>query len=104
MRVVTTSMPLAVAVGDDRGPELLVWGRAPAEHLGERVRERDRVSLDCDVDVEALLSEQYVSDRAADKVDAVRAVPERRDRVDNRTQPRGRPQVLGDAREPPPTV
>ena len=60
--------------------------RAPVEHLRERVRERDRVALDGDVDVEALLAEQDVADRAADEVDAVRrgrpgARPRRRSRA-----------------------
>ena len=53
---------LAVAVRDDRRAEPLVRRRAAAERSRERVGERDRVALDGDVDVEALLAEQEVAD------------------------------------------
>ena len=71
---------LAVAVRDDRGPELVVRRRTTAERPRERVGEGDRVSLDRDVDVEALLAEQDVPDRAADEIDAVGGVARRQRR------------------------
>ena len=53
--------------------------RAPARARSEG----DRVALDRDVDVEALLAEQDVPDRSADEVDALGEIRERRDRVDD---------------------
>ena len=44
---------------------------APAELLRELARERDRVPLDHQIEVEALLAEQHVANGAADEVDAV---------------------------------
>ncbi len=70
--------PLVVAVLHDRRPEPLVRRRATSESLRERVRERDRVALDGDVDVEALLAEEDVANRAADEVDALGAPAEPR--------------------------
>ena len=74
---------LAVAVRDDRGPELVVRRRTTAERPRERVGEGDRVSLDRDVDVEALLAEQDVPDRAADEIDAVGEIGGADDGVDD---------------------
>ena len=79
--------PLVLAVGNDGGAELVVRRRPAAEHLRERVRERDRVALDGDVDVEALLAQEDVPDRAAHEVDAVSSVPERRNGLGCLVQP-----------------
>ena len=88
---------LAVAVRHDRRPEPPMRRRASAEGLRERVRERDRVALDGDVDVEALLAEEDVADRAADEVDALRPIAEARDRVGDALQARARAKLVGDA-------
>jgi hypothetical protein len=87
---------LGVAVRDDRRPELVVRRRAAAELLGECVRECDRVSLDGDVDVEALLAEQDVADRPADQVDARCPLAQCADRRHDGREPEARPQVVGD--------
>src|SRR5919106_2681172 len=50
----------AASILDDRRSELRVRRDAPSQRLRERARELDRVSLDRDVDVEALLAEQDV--------------------------------------------
>ena len=69
----------------------------PAERLGERVGECDRVALDGDVDVEALFAEEDVADRAADEVDPVGALAQLRDRIGDLAEARTRPKLLGDA-------
>jgi hypothetical protein len=63
-----------------------VRAHAAAEHLGQRRRQRDRVALDRDVDVEAPFPEQDVPDRAADEVDALERLGDRRDRLEDRLQ------------------
>ena len=75
-----------VPVRHDCGAEPLVRRGAAVERVGERPRELDRVALDRDVDVEALLAEQDVPHRAADEVDALRAVAERRDGLEQRAE------------------
>ena len=52
-------------------PNFSCGAHAAAELVGERLRERDRVALDRDVDVEAPLAEQDVAHGAADEVDAL---------------------------------
>ena len=88
--------PLALAVRDDRSPELVMWRRATAEDPRERVREGDRVALHRDVDVEALLAEQDVPDRAADEVDAVGEIRGAGDRVDDGCEARRGAQLVCD--------
>ena len=89
--------PLAVPVRHDRRAEPLVGRCAPAERSCERVGERDRISLDGDVDVEALLAEEDVADRAADEVDAVSALAQLSDRIGDVAQARTRPKLVTDA-------
>ena len=74
-----------------------MWRRPTAEHSRERVGEGDRVALDRDVDVEALLSEQDVPDRSADDVDAVGEIRGARDRVDDGCEARYGAQLRCDA-------
>ncbi len=90
--------PLAVAVGDDRGPELLMRRCAAVQHLREGVGERDRIALHGDVDVEALLAEQDVANRASDEIDALCALAQSPDRVDDCAETSAREQLLRDAR------
>ena len=80
--------PLVVAVLHDRRPEPLVRRRAAFESLRERVRKGDRVSLDGDVHVEALLAEEDVANRAADEVDALGPPAEPCHCTDDPVQPR----------------
>ena len=58
---------LVVAVDHDGRPELLVLTRAPAQLARDLAGEPDRVALDRDVDVEALLFDEDVPDGAADE-------------------------------------
>ena len=53
--------------------------RTAAEGAGERLPERDAVRLDRDVDVEAVLIEQDVTDASADQVDTLDVLGERLD-------------------------
>ena len=89
--------PLSVPERHDRRAEPLVGRCATAEHSCERVGERDRISVHGDVDVEALLAEEEVADRAADEVDAVSALAQLRDRVGDAAQARTRPKLVADA-------
>ncbi len=89
---------LAVAVRHDRRPELPVRRRATPEGSRKCVRELDRVALDGDVDVEALLAEEDVPNRPAHEVDAVGAIRESTDRLEHCRQPRRRAKLAGDAR------
>ena len=77
---------LVIAVEDDRRPELLVRAHAAAERVGQRLRERDRIALDCDVDVEAALAEQDVADGSADEVDALERLGHGGDRLEHGLQ------------------
>ena len=66
---------LAVAVADDRGPELSMRRDSTPERGRERVRELDGIAFDRDVDVEALLLEENVANRPADEVDRPQGDP-----------------------------
>ena len=83
--------PLAVRVGHDRRPELRMRRHATAESVGEHVCERDRVTLDREVDVGALLAQQDVSNRSADDEDAGLLPVASGDDVDDRLQARTAP-------------
>ena len=78
--------PAAVAVQDDRRPELLVRFDASAKGLSERLGERDGVALHRDVDVEAALAEQDVAHGPADEVDAVVVLRDSRDGLPDRSE------------------
>ncbi len=58
----------------------------PPSAAGERARELDRIAFDRDVDVEPLLAEKDVADGAADEVDGLGAIAERRHRIEQHTQ------------------
>ena len=62
---------LALAVVDDRRPELSVGVTPPAELARESASELDRVALDGNVDVEVRAAEQDVAHGAPNEVDAV---------------------------------
>ena len=64
-----------------------MWGHATLQRGRERTRQLDRIAVDRDVDVEALLSEEDVADGSSHEVDAARTIPERRHRVCERTKP-----------------
>jgi hypothetical protein len=70
---------------------------ASAEGAADQPGERDRIALDGDVDVEALLAEQDVPDGAADEVDALDRLARRGDPVEDRAQPLESAQLRGDA-------
>ena len=78
---------LAVAVDDHRRAELLMGADTPAQGVRERLRERDRVPLDGDVDVEAGFAEQDVPHCAADEVNAVVGLAQRGDCFEDRSEP-----------------
>ena len=69
---------------------------ATAESVGEHVCERDRVTLDCEVDVGPLLAQQDVSDRSADDEDAGLVPVTSGDDVDDRLHARTLHERLGD--------
>ena len=71
--------------------------RSPAQRAGECVGKRDRISLHGDVDVEALLAEEEVADRASDEVDAVGALAQLTDRIGDAAQAPARPKLVTDA-------
>ena len=77
---------VALPVEDDRRAELPVRRDAASERCGERARELDRIAFDRDVDVEPLLAEKDVADGAADEVDGLGAIAERRHRIEQHTQ------------------
>ena len=78
---------LAVAVDDHSGAELLVCAHPSAERVCERLRERDRVAFDGDVDVEVPLAEQDVPDGSAHQVDTLVRLGERGDGLEDRSEP-----------------
>ena len=78
---------LALAVDDHRGAELRVCPHAAAERSADETGQGDRVALDGDVHVEALLAEEDVANRPADEVDAFDGFARRGDRVEGRTEP-----------------
>ena len=77
---------LVVSVEDDRGAELLVHPGAAVERVGQGAGQRDRIALDGDVDVEVGLAEQDVAHGPADQVDAVVALADRGDGIEDRRQ------------------
>ena len=87
---------LPVAVEHDGGAELLVGAYASVELLRDPPRQRDCVALDRDVDVEAVLAEQDVADRAPDEVDAVDGLAHGCDRVEDRCEPLQAAELAGD--------
>ncbi len=87
---------LPVAVYDHRRAELLVWPNAPAELRGDAACEIDRVAFDCDVHVEALLSEEDVANGAAHEVDPVVRLAGGRDCFERAAEPVERDELVGD--------
>ena len=73
-----------LGVEHDGRAEFLVRPHATVERLRESRRQLDRVALDGDVDVEALLREQDVAHGAPDEVDALVALAECGDRLEGR--------------------
>ena len=84
---------LTVAVEDDGGAELLVLARATVELARDPPRKCDRIALDGDVDVEALLAEEDVPHGAADEIDAFHALARRGNRAEGPLEARKRPQL-----------
>jgi hypothetical protein len=68
---VDAHLAAAVSSFDDRRLELLVRMGADTELARQVARERERVPLDHDVEIEALLAEQHVSDSAAHQIHAL---------------------------------
>ncbi len=79
--------PLLVAVENNGGAELPMRAYAAAESVCEREGELDRIALDRDVDVEALLPQEDVANGAADEIDAVRVLADGADRFEGRCEP-----------------
>ena len=75
-----------------------MWREAAAQRGRERASEGDRVTLDRDVDVEALLAEKDVAKRSAHEIDALGAVTQRGDCFDDRLQLVERAKLVGETR------
>jgi hypothetical protein len=78
---------LILAVEHDGGAELVVDVHAAGERAGELAREGDAVPLHGDVDVEAALAEEDVADGAADQVDPLVVLADRRHRLEDGREP-----------------